>query len=67
MKTAETFSAEFPLDHEAWLAAARIAAGCLDFTPDVEEEQVADEAWSCYNCRYRRWLTVAIDCCRQER
>ena len=66
MVPAETFTAEFPLGDEEWLTAARIAGRCRDFSPDVEEEQIADEASSCYNCRYRRWSLAAIDCCRQE-
>jgi hypothetical protein len=32
------------------------------FHPDVEEEQVADEDRSCYNCRYRRWTAASFVC-----
>jgi hypothetical protein len=32
------------------------------FHPDVEEELIADEARSCYNCRYRRWTAVSFSC-----
>jgi hypothetical protein len=66
MVPAETFTAKFPLGHEDWLTAARIADRCVEFSPDVEEEQIADESLSCYNCRYRRWSTASITCCRQE-
>lgn len=47
---------------EDWGAAARHAADCVAFRPDVEEEQIADERISCYNCRYRRWLATGISC-----
>ena len=65
METAQAFTMEFPLGSEDWLTAAWIAGRCSDFAPDVEEEQVADDAWSCYNCRYRRWSVDSILCCRQ--
>lgn len=50
------------LGAEEWETAARQAAVCATFRPDVEEEQVADEAVSCYNCRYRRWAVGGIAC-----
>ena len=53
---------EFPGGKEDWAGAARIAAACASFRPDVEEEQVADEADSCYNCRYRRWTAASFTC-----
>ena len=40
---------------EDWPGAALTAARCLQFRQDVEEELVADDPRSCYNCRYRRW------------
>ncbi len=67
MEPAVTFTAEFPLEHEEWLTASRIAGRCSEFSPDVEEEQIADNPLSCYNCRYRRWSFASITCCRQER
>ena len=67
MEPAETFTTKFPLGHEEWLTAARIADRCSEFSPDVEEEQIADVSLSCYNCRYRRWSLTSINCCRQER
>jgi hypothetical protein len=54
---------EFTGGTEEWQGAARIAATCPAFHPDVEEEQVADEARSCYNCRYRRWSGTSFTCC----
>lgn len=65
MVPAASFAIEFPLGCDNWPAAARIAGRCTDFSPDTEEEQVADEALSCYNCRYRRWSASSVDCCRQ--
>ena len=50
------------LGPEEWAAAARLAAACGTFRADVEEEHVADEGVSCYNCRYRRWAKDGIDC-----
>ena len=47
---------------EEWVAAAMVAGDCATFVPDVEEEQVADEPRSCYNCRYRRWQADSVAC-----
>jgi hypothetical protein len=33
-----------------------------DFIPDVEEELIADDPRSCYNCRYRRWQADSVVC-----
>ena len=55
-------SRQWLLGAEDWAAAARQAADCTTFRPDVEEEQVADEAVSCYNCRLRRWAVDGIAC-----
>jgi len=53
------------LDIDEWTTAAGLAADCNVFRSDVEEEQVADERISCYNCRYRRWVANGI-CCLAE-
>ena len=53
---------EFTPGKENWAAAAAAALECPGFTPDVEEEQVADEPRSCYNCRYRRWSAASFTC-----
>jgi hypothetical protein len=45
-----------------WAGAAHIAGTCSHFTPDVEEELVAEEPRSCYNCRYRRWTAASFTC-----
>jgi hypothetical protein len=57
---------EFPGGKEDWPGAARAAEGCQSFLPDVEEEQVADAARSCYNCRYRRWTAASFTCGTQR-
>lgn len=51
-----------PLGLEDWTTAARMAIDCTTFVPDVEEEQIADEPRSCYNCRYRRWQPDSVAC-----
>lgn len=52
------------LGQNNWDGAARIAALCTTFHPDEEDEQVADDLLSCYNCRYRRWTAVSFSCCK---
>ncbi len=47
-------------------AAALIAGACTHFTPDVEEELVAEETESCYNCRFRRWTAASFTCQKQS-
>ncbi len=53
------------LGKDDWAAAARIASACGTFSPDDDDEQVAEEAQSCYNCRYRRWTAASFYCCRK--
>jgi len=57
---------EFTGGTEDWATAALMADSCDLFIPDVEEEQVADEPRSCYNCRYRRWSVDSITCCGND-
>ena len=45
-----------------WAAAAREAEACDRFRPDEDDEWVADEPRSCYNCRYRRWTVDSFAC-----
>lgn len=45
-----------------WAGAAKAAAGCSCFHADVDEEIIADEPVSCYNCRYRRWTADSFTC-----
>ncbi|KAF1085299.1 hypothetical protein SPSYN_01435 [Sporotomaculum syntrophicum] len=58
---------EFILGTEDWVQAARIAKKCSGFVCDDEDEMVADETVSCYNCRYRRWAAHSISCHRPGR
>lgn len=53
---------EFTLGKESWTAAARAALDCFSFASDVEEELIADDERSCYNCRYRRWSAASFTC-----
>ena len=59
---AEKNDTGYGLGQEDWAAAADVAEKCSTFVPDVEEEQVADEPRSCYNCRYRRWTARSFLC-----
>jgi hypothetical protein len=45
-------------------AAASEAMACQSFEPDDEDEMTADEAVSCYNCRFRRWTRESFECCK---
>jgi hypothetical protein len=47
-------------------SAALAAESCGGFAPDDEEEWEAEEAVSCYNCRYRRWTATGFDCLRKD-
>jgi hypothetical protein len=53
---------EFVGGKEDWKDAAQEAKKCFDFKPDVEDEWVADDLRSCYNCRFRRWTERAFVC-----
>ena len=61
-RTDRSGAREFSAGKENWAAAAAAARDCPGFSPDVEEERVADEARSCYNCRYRRWSATSFTC-----
>ncbi len=52
---------------EDFAQAAETAAGCAAFRADCEEECVADEAVSCYNCRYRRWTRDGFVCMKENK
>lgn len=58
---------EFQGGNDDWPGAARMAAHCSAFSPDVEEERVADELRSCFNCRYRRWTAISFTCLAPHR
>jgi hypothetical protein len=53
---------EFQGGKEDWSGAVRAASCCAAFRPDVEEEWIADDVVSCYNCRYRRWTAASFTC-----
>jgi hypothetical protein len=55
---------EFKGGKQDWKAAARAAEKCSGFQEDDEDELVADESISCYNCRYRRWTVNSFICCK---
>lgn len=50
------------LSLDDWSQGHITALACLHFRQDVEEEWVAAETISCYNCRYRRWIQTGIQC-----
>lgn len=52
----------FSAGMDGWAEAAAEAMACSRFVLDDEDEQAADELVSCYNCRYRRWMTSSIAC-----
>ena len=58
----ENGKAVFAAGKTAYEEAARAAENCLLFAEDCEEECVADEERSCYNCRYRRWTKDSFVC-----
>lgn len=58
---------EYQGGKDDWDNVAKIAASCSKFIEDDEDEQVADERQSCYNCRYRRWTSTSFVCCRKNR
>ena len=62
-KTNENGEKEFSGGKKDWKGAASTADKCLAFQSDVEEETVADETTSCYNCRFRRWTRSSFICC----
>lgn len=49
-----------------WQEVAEIAIHCPEFKPDDEDELVADEPISCYNCRFRRWTVKSFACLNQS-
>lgn len=53
---------EFTGGRDAFATAAEIAGQCPAFRSDDEDELVADEPVSCYNCRFRRWTARSFAC-----
>ncbi|WHH58822.1 hypothetical protein [Petroclostridium sp. X23] len=56
---------EFAGGKNDWEKAAQVAGNCSNFSADDEDEWVADESRSCYNCRYRRWTMQSFICCKR--
>jgi len=50
------------LSLDDWSQGQTIALACFQFRQDVEEEWVAEDIVSCYNCRYRRFIPAGIQC-----
>ena len=55
---------EFKGGSSDWGAAAQTAKECPWFDPDDEDEMIAEEPVSCYNCRFRRWTPRSFTCCK---
>ncbi|HHT50889.1 MAG TPA: hypothetical protein GXZ78_05395 [Eubacteriaceae bacterium] len=51
--------------HYDYKRVEKIALACSNFTEDYEEEQIAEEPISCYNCRYRRWTADSFTCMKK--
>ncbi|QEM70200.1 hypothetical protein FO488_10750 [Geobacter sp. FeAm09] len=43
-------------------AAAHIAMACPSYRTDEDDEDYLERATSCFNCRYRRWLSSGFLC-----
>lgn len=54
----------FAEGRSAWSAAAKQANLCPAFQADDEDEWVADQLVSCYNCVFRRWTRDSFICCQ---
>lgn len=57
--------AQFKGGRHDWAQAAAIAGSCPQFLLDDEDELVAEEEHSCYNCRYRRWTEHSFICMKR--
>lgn len=53
---------EFMNGKEDWESALKEAQKCPAFKLDDEDELVADDLRSCYNCRFRRWTADSFTC-----
>ncbi|SFH10226.1 hypothetical protein SAMN05660649_03870 [Desulfotomaculum arcticum] len=61
----ERGQAKFKGGRHDWSQAAQLAANCPHFLPDDEDELVAEEERSCYNCRFRRWTERSFVCLKR--
>ena len=53
---------EFCHGLEDFTSAAEASLDCENFKIDDEDELVAEQDRSCYNCRYRRWTVDSFVC-----
>lgn len=65
MKDINYGSKENKEDTFDWKRAAKRASSCEHFKEDAEDECIADDAVSCYNCRYRRWVADDYICMKK--
>jgi hypothetical protein len=49
-------------NEEDTLAAVGIAAKCKEYSIDDDDEDYCEGARTCFNCRYRRWLSDGFEC-----
>lgn len=61
----EKGQARFKGGCQDWPLAAAIAGSCPQFLLDDEDELVAEEERSCYNCRFRRWTEQSFICMKR--
>ncbi|MBF7097310.1 hypothetical protein [Alkalibacter mobilis] len=47
-------------------AVSELAISCGRFSEDYEEERMAEEDISCYNCRFRRWIADSFECMKNN-
>lgn len=57
---------QLPSHHEDYATATACALACNAFTPDDEDELVADDPRSCFNCLKRRWTANSMTCMKEE-
>ncbi|MBV7316030.1 hypothetical protein [Shewanella sp. NIFS-20-20] len=50
------------IDEEDYSLSRQLALECGLFAQDDEDEQTDPTLLSCFNCRYRRWLTIGFEC-----
>lgn len=49
-----------------FLAALAIAVQCDAYFIDEDDEDYCEGVRTCFNCRYRRWLTDGFQCLRNR-
>lgn len=56
----------FAGNSEDYALAVNAAIDCGEYIEDTEDEIVTADRVSCFNCRYRRWLSEGF-CCMKYR